>query len=471
MKVNRRRALFYQRQRSNLYRIFVLVAVILVAAWFTRALDSGSITNPFLPSPTPTRTALSFALEGEAFFDAGYLEAAITAYQQATEVDPTDARVWAELARIQAYASSLETTDRERRQRLQDALFSIDQALALAPDDSTVHAIRAFVLDWNASVAQSENERQSLLIQAEQDAARALQLDNQNVLALAFYAEILVDQQRWSQAEQIIVQAVQRDPSLMDVHRVYAYVLESTGRYRQAIEEYNRAIEINPNLTFLYISVGLSYRRLAFESTLSSQRDELYDLALEYFARAASLNEQLGIEDPLPFIAIAKTYSQQGEFFIAAQNILRALEFDTTNPDLYGQLGIIYFRARNYEGSIPALQCAVRGCDLETSCLARFGQGCEEGEGVTVEGMDLSPTTVVYYYTYGSVLAALSRPQQNYCPDAVQVLNEVQDAYGDDATIAGIVDAGLQICGSLSESLRQTPTPVPTPTPLPTPFP
>lgn len=470
MKVVRRRALFHEQRRSNLYRVFALAVVILAAAWFVRALDSGAVHHPFEPSPTPTRTAQSYALEGEAFFEAGYLAAAISAYQQATLIDPSAADLWAELARIQTYSSSLETTDRQRRARLEEARLSIEQAVALAPDDSTIHAIRALVLDWNASAALDETERQALLIQAEQAATRALQLDNQNVLALAFYAEVLVDQQKWSQAEQVILQAMARDPTLMDVHRVYAYVLESTRRYRQAIEEYDRAIAINPNLTFLYISAGLNYRRLAFESAIQDQRDELYGRALEYFDRAARLNEQLGIQDPLPYVAIAKTYSQQGEFFAASRNILVAISFDTANPDLYGQLGIIYFKARNYEGSVPALQCAVRGCDPETSCQARFGEACEGDEGVTVEGLPLSPNTVVYYYTYGSVLAALSRPQQNYCPEAVTVLNEVQSAFGSDPIIAAIVNDGLQICASLQQSLRQA-TPVPTPTPLPTPIP
>jgi hypothetical protein len=90
---------------------------------------------------------------------------------------------------------------------------------------------------------------------------------------------------------------------------------------------------------------------------------------------------------------------------------------------------------------------------------------------VEVQGLALSPSTVVYYYTYGSVLAALSRPQQNYCPDALTVLDQVRAAYGSDLTIAGIVDAGEQICLSLAQSLAQTPTPYFTPTPLPTPRP
>jgi Tfp pilus assembly protein PilF len=69
-------------------------------------------------------------------------------------------------------------------------------------------------------------------------------LDNTNALALAFYAEVLVDQQKWTQALQTIEQALERDPSLMDVHRIHAYVLESLGEYALAIQAYDRAIAI-----------------------------------------------------------------------------------------------------------------------------------------------------------------------------------------------------------------------------------
>ncbi|MFH2103440.1 MAG: tetratricopeptide repeat protein [Chloroflexota bacterium] len=468
MNVIRKRPLFYKRKRSNIYRVFLLLIVVIAGGWLVTRLDTGAIRNPFEATPTATRTSRSLALEGEAFFEAGYLEAAITAYNQAAEQDPNNAQLWAELARIQVYSSNLLTTDGQRKTRLEEALYSIDQAVVLAPDNSTVHAIRAFVLDWSANPALAGPEAGALLLEAELEAVRALQIDPQNVLAQAFFAEILVDQQKWSQAEVIIVQAVARDATIMDVHRVYAYVLESTGRYRQAIEEYERAIEINPNLTFLYIAVGKNYRTLASRSDIPSQRNELYESALEYFARAANLNDQLGIQDPLPYLAITNTYRQKGEFFAASQNALKALSFDPANPDIYGQLGLVYRDARNFETAIFALKCAVRGCTPEESCEAR--NGCGEGEtGVQVTGLALSPGTVVYYYTYGSLLAALSRSDQNYCPDAVGVLTEVQTAYGADATIAAIVDAGLQICASLEESLLSTPTPVFTPTPLPTP--
>ena len=441
--------IFFRKPTTNPYRIFILLILIMGSIWLIKQVEDGKITRPFTPTPTPTRFAQSYAAEGDAQFAAGKLEAAIIEYQEAAQVDPNNAEVWAKLARIQVYSSALLTTDDEQRDRLQEGLASSQKAVDLAPDDSMPHAVRAFVLDWNAnSILFGEEQAADYLLEAQQEAVRAIQLDNKNALALAFYAEILVDEQKWNQAEQYVLQALEIDDGLMDVHRVYAYVLETFAQYNQAIQEYDKAIEISPNLTFLHLRAGANYRRLAFGSNNDETRTQLYEKSLEYFAKAARLNEQLGIEDPVPYLSIAKTYSQEGEYFIAARNVQKALEIDPANADIYGQLGIVYFKSRNYEGSIPAFKCAIRGCTAEESCDGRGGCGPNDVPA-TVIGLDLSGSTVVYYYTYGSVLAALSRPKENYCEEAMLIMAEVKAEFSGDRDIMGIVQAGEAICQSL----------------------
>ena len=104
------------------------------------------------------------------------------------------------------------------------------------------------------------------------------------------------------------------------------------------------------------------------------------------------------------------------------------------------------------------------GCTPAESCEAR--NGCDEnaGEfGVQVEGLDLSPNTVVYYYTYGSVLSALSRPQQNYCPEALRcVCRGAPGALAETSNIMPIVQAGEAICQGVAEKMG-TPAPPPRP--------
>ncbi len=429
MNLSPRRPIFNRKAESSVYRMFFWVILVLGGIWLIIQMEQGRIKSPFEPPPPPTRTSTSLALEGAAQFTAGNLDKAISAYQEAVRLDPNNAQALSELARIQTYSSALLTNDTDRSTRLKDALQSAQQAATLAPDDSTVHAVLAFALDWNAnpSLVIDDTQVQAFLTQADQAAVRALQLDSTNTLALAFYAEILVDEQKWTQAEQYIKQAVDRDPSLMDVHRVYAYVLESLGEYNLAIQEYDKAIAITPKLTFLYLRAGANYRQLGFRSPNDVTQKQLFDSSLTYFAKAASINDELQIKDPTPYLSIAKTYSQEGEYFIAARNVQKGLEFQPSNADFYGQLGVIYFKSRNYEGSIPALQCAVTGCSGEDSCTGRGLDACDaQHPAVQVQGLPLTLGSVDYYQVYFSVLAALGPRDPTYCARAMSTIVQVQ---------------------------------------------
>ncbi|HEY5729333.1 MAG TPA: tetratricopeptide repeat protein [Anaerolineales bacterium] len=467
MNVYPRRPLFNRKPQSNIYRMFLWVVMILVFIWMLQQMNKGDIQPLFLATPTPTRAADSYALEGDANFTAGKLDAAILAYQEAVRVDPGNAQIWSKLARIQTYSSAFLITNEQKKERLLTALESARKAVELAPDDSTAHAILAFALDWNADSSIYKDDLQQVqkfLVEAEQEAVRAQQLDSTNTLALAYYAEVLLDQQKWTQAEQYINLALQREDAkdLMDVHRVNAYLLETLGQYNLAITEYEKAIALEPNFTFLYLRAGANYRRLAFEIPNTEAARPVYEQSLEYFDKAAKINEQIEVFDPTPYLSIARTYSQLGEFFAAARNVQKALEYDPTNADIYGQLGIVFFRSRNYEGSIFSLKCATSGCSGEDSCLGRGLDACYPDLGFTeqvITGQPIAPNTVVYYYTYGSVLAALSRPRDNKCGEAMQVLGQVRselnanpDAYTDGyQTILSIVQAGEAICQSLAE--------------------
>jgi len=464
MNVNPRRPLFNRKPQSNIYRMFFWVVMILGGVWMLQQMDKGEIRPLFQATATPTRAPESYLQEGNANFTAGNLNAAILAYQEALELNPNDAQTWAKLARIQTYSSTFLITNPEKRDSLLKALESARKAVELAPEDSTVRAILAFTLDWNAnSNFHTSEEVQDFLAQADQEALIAQQLDNTNTLALAYYAEILVDEGKWNQAEIMINQALERPDAgqWMDVYRVNAYVLETLGQYNLAIAEYEKAIAIEPNFTFLYLRIGANYRRLASEIPNLEVARPVYEQSLEYFAKAVHINEQIGVKDPGPHLSIARTYSQLGEFFIAARNVQTALQYEPTNADIYGQLGVIYFRSRNYEGSIDTLKCAIYGCSEEASCLGRGLDKCYPNLGenpVEVQGMEIEPNTIVYYYIYGSVLAALSRPSDNHCDEAKEKMQEVRaeleanpDDYADGReTIISIVEAGEEICQSLA---------------------
>ena len=151
---------------------------------------------------------------------------------------------------------------------------------------------------------------------------------------------------------------------MFDVYRVQGILLESYGQYRSAIDAYTRALNLSPNMTFLQIRIGVNWRQVG-----------KYDEALSMFARAARINDQLGVVDPLPYLAIGNTYSQKGEFYAAGLNIKKAIGINPYNADVYGRLGVNYYKARNYEAAIEALKCATYGCGAEESCECLPGGG------------------------------------------------------------------------------------------------
>ncbi len=449
MNIYQKRDIFRRRSEVNIYRMFFWITLILGGIWLIRSVQSGDIKPLFLPTPTPTRFAASYALEGDAQFTAGKLEAAIKAYDEAAKVDPNNAKLLADLARIQTYSSAMLVSDADTKTRLAEALASAEKAVALAPDDSYVQSVYSFTLDWNA--IGDEREVQKLLTKADGAAVRALQLDNTNTRALAFYAEILVDEQKWTQAQQIIDQALERDPSLMDVHRVHAYVLESFGEYALAIEAYDRAIAITPNLTFLHIRAGAAYRRLAFDSPNKEVQAQLFEKSLEYFDRAATINTQLEINDPAPYLSIAKTYSQMGQFFIAIRNVQKTIEFQPGKAEFYGELGVLYHKNRNYETGILALKCAIEGCTEDESCEGRGGCGTADVPAI-VAGLPLTASTIYYYDIYASELAALSTPKKSYCSKALAIASEIEASeFDNDPNIAADIVVVRNICSFSSE--------------------
>ncbi|MGH2619086.1 MAG: tetratricopeptide repeat protein [Anaerolineales bacterium] len=430
---------FAGESRSRPVRVVLLLTLIAGGILLTRLVEAGRVKPLLLPTATPTRTARSFQEEGEAHFSAGDLDQAIVAYQQAVRQEPDNAELLARLARIQTYSSALMPSKAERDTRLEQARASADRAVELDPDSDLAWAIRGLVYDWNAGAQEGDSPlRVEYFTTAEFSVSRAQLLNLENPLALAYEAEVDVDQLRYAEALDKIQAALTLDPNNLDVQRVYGTVLEGNGDYEGAIGAYEAAAELAPNLTFLYLRIGANYRRLGRVAE-----------ALDSFAKAERINLQLGIQDPIPYLAIGRTYLQDGEFFIAARNLEQAVLIDPGNPELLGFLGVIYFKARNYENAQATLACAVSSCDdaqhavllCETLQILDCEAETQSLQAAGVIGLDLAAESLEYYYTYGSVLAF-----RGECDPAGAVFRALEEKYGRDPIVAAIVSEGRSLC-------------------------
>lgn len=464
----------FRRRRvwfTNPMHVFVLMTLIWGGLMVTQGFKRGDVKPLFNPTPTPTRIPQSFAMEAETHFQAGDLDAAIASYQDAISASPENGRLYAEMARILTYSTETQITVPAKQARYNQALEASEKAIALAPDDSTAFAVRAFVLDWyagfTAQILQDPESADRLLTEAEQTINKALLLDETNVMALVYYAEVMIDRQRWDLAQGAITRALERDPNLWEIHRVNGLFLENMAEYLPSIEEFKTASELAPNMLFLQIKLGQAYRTMG----LKTGSETYYETAINYFNGVALKNESLGIQDPLPYLGIGRAYGQLGQFFAASRNMNKALQYDPYNPDVYAQLGMVYRQARNYEDAISALGCAVQGCNEEQTCELRDCNR-ETDPAIKIEAMELDGYTIVYYYTYASLLAGMhlkNHPERSqYCGQALDLISEIrQSSFGSDQTIMEILAPSENICIAARGGPTFTPAPEPTSTPEP----
>jgi tetratricopeptide (TPR) repeat protein len=423
-------------------RVVLLFALIMggvVLVWLNE--EAGAVPDLFVPTPGPTRNPRSHAEEAEAQFSAGHLKEAIAAYQRAIELDTNNMDYRVAMARIQVYARDYE-----------GALESAESALLMGPNSAKAKAVYAWALDWNVTSGCLCKE----LGEAAAMAVQAIALDGNYAPAHAYYAEILNDSGKWDQGAREAELSLSLDPNSLDALRAMAYSNESVGNYTGAVEYYRRAIAINPNLVTLYMSLGINYRALVPPD---------YDQAIGAFSKANSIDPF----DVEPLLALSKTNYQIDNLGTAVQYLEQALQLEPDNPDIYGRLGLIYHKQKNYEDALPALEVAVFG----RSSPPAINPEITPTPGPTptlwaVEGAGLPLTdgqSKEYYYTLATLYAALSDRHNNMCPKSMDLIQQLLAKFPDDPTVQSIAADSFAICSSLEAAIHATPTLAVTPTP------
>lgn len=400
-----------RRKRSNPWKVIFLILLVAGAIYINQVVVP--VTPPlFIPTATPTRSPESFITTAENLVAEGKTSQAIKAYQKAIEVDPKNPSNYVAMARLQIYTANYE-----------EASTNAENALLLNPNNSMAHAIRGWALGLSGDY-----------LRAEGSINRAIELDPNNAIAYAYLAEILALQTQAGQgtigsldkAVEASRAAVALEPTSFETHRARGLVLELTGNYEEAARELEAAIAQNGNIADLHLALGRNYRFL-----------QQYDKAVEEFNRANALNPT----DPMPDTHISRTYATVGEYAKAIQFAQQAVKDDPTDPYLYGNLGVMYYRNRQYQYAIEALRIAA--------------QGGVSDEGVEVEGLPLDYGRIAeYYFTYGLNLARLGE-----CGEALQISQLLLQVVPNDEISVYNAEEMVNIC---TELMNSPATPVPT---------
>jgi tetratricopeptide (TPR) repeat protein len=385
--------------RINVPLIVVACLAIIGIVYFQQFIVP-TIPKPFLPTPTETRSAASFADEAAKLFSEGKLQASIDMYQQAIRANPKNTDLYIALSRVQVfekdYAAALENS--------QNAVLRAKSAMAYAVYGEALRRLERYT-------------------DSEQALRHSLELDPNLALAHAYLSELIMDSDPdagWKNASAEARTALSLAPNLMEGHRAMAYVYYLTANYLEASEEYEAAISINARLEDLFIPYG---------DCLLNQ--DLTQDAIKAYLQASALNAQ----DADPFARISRAYAKEGQYGKASQYAEDAVIRAPLDPRYHGLSGVMYYFNRNFTRSIAELSLVVNG-----------GQ-TEDG---TVPAMPLAAGRVAeYYWTYGLSLAKVGR-----CDEGIPVLRLVQQALPDDPVAQENVNQGLLLCNEI------TPTPV-----------
>ena len=161
--------------------------------------------------------------------------------------------------------------------------------------------------------------------------------------------------------------------------------------YRTAAQKYEQVIQYNPNLTYAYFFLGNSYDNMyraarrgeaANDAMLTKaianykksaeveQDPKIKKLALEYLVAAYGpdkLNDpaqaepvvqrliQLDPSDPANYFALAKIYSDNGEYDKAEEQYLKARDVKPNDPAVYMQLAGFYNSQGQFDKTMEAL--------------------------------------------------------------------------------------------------------------------
>jgi tetratricopeptide (TPR) repeat protein len=334
MQINRNyRSRYRRRSRWPLILLLIALAGSLIYALVStgmltmkqgRAEVSLSPRNPFkptLPSPTPTRTALSYLAEAEDLYKAGKLTAAGQAYARGTELEPNNDEAY----QWQAWLSIL-------RGRPNEAVPLARKAVALKPSAMNL-GILAMALDWTEQYDEAMDT-----------ALKAMDKDPLSAEAHAFLAEVYADKNNWFRAAEEAQSAVKLNPNSPIAQRNQGYVLERQGRYKDAIAAYEKAAALAPYLGYIYISAGNTYL---------AEGD--YENALAEFQKAADANP----DTPAGYDALGHASLVAGDPDRAIAVLKKAIEMDPTYGPAHAHLGGVYYARLNYEAAIESFQRAV----------------------------------------------------------------------------------------------------------------
>ncbi|TAJ83676.1 MAG: tetratricopeptide repeat protein [Gallionellaceae bacterium] len=280
---------------------------------------------------------------GLAHHQAGRLEQAYDAYQQALRADPKhpDALHLLGMLAHQIGDSAL-------------ALELIDLAINVQPNSSVFHSNLGNVL-------QSQGQHEEAIASFRQ----ALALDSGNAMFHYNLGQALQTHGQLQDAASSYRQAITLAPQHVEAHSNLGHTLRALGELEQAVASYRRATDIAPNLAEMHFNLGAALNA-------QGQADAAiacYRHAIALFADYAQAHCNLGV-----------ALLGKGDFDAAVASYRRALDIDPGLADAHYNLGIALQAQNQLDAAIASYR---RALELQPE----FAEGyCNLGNALRAQG-------------------------------------------------------------------------------------
>lgn len=303
----------YDRDLTDVFKVQDEIAADVVAALKVKLLPTQS-----LPSTQRTNNpeAYEHYLRGMDIYRQNRLETsqlAAAEFQKAIALDPSYANAYAALSIAQARDADVAPSPAQRTEEIQQALATIDQAIALAPDLALGYIRRGYLRytrAWDQGAAT--------------DFKRALGLDPNNAELLSSYSQSLFFAGHQEEAIVMARKATVIDPLSQDIWHNLGLLLFCSGKNDEARLAWKRALVISPEARWPNYLVGyLDLKEGKIESALAHFRasDEPFRLT-----GTAMVEHTLGHarESEQALDTLKKKYTAGSAFQIAAIYAWRA---------------------------------------------------------------------------------------------------------------------------------------------------
>ena len=326
-----------RRGPSCLFTLFILAGITVMGLVIVNADEVRDTIIP-TPIPTPTRSAVEYAVLAELSQEDGANQEAIEYYQTAIRLDATNAEFYVRLIELLV-----------EENRPEEAIEAAEQVTILAPDNDRVWTAvaAAYIANGDRLGDMGDNAGASLqYAQAVQAARDAFTINPANATAFAYAAGGLVlqgDAQKYDQALEFADTAVLMEPDNPWARYYMGTVFVYLGDYTSAIEQFQLGIDANPNLAELYIGLGYNYY------ATGSVPD-----AILAFERASEVNP----DSAAAYDGLAHMYLQLGENPLAEENARISVDLNPNVARARGRLGEAFFNQSIYPEAIKELTIA-----------------------------------------------------------------------------------------------------------------